>query len=643
MTGKNTPENELTAGQLSLEIENIGGIREADLIVPSGVTLLSGQNASNKSSTLRALAGVLGGPIPPLKSDADSGSVRLTVDGAEYYLDLTRRDGDAVVQDARTYADDTDLCELFAALTEMNPIRQAVLSDDDLYELLMRPVDTDEIQREIRRLTERKASLDDQLEELDKMENRLPGLRTRRNSVRDELDEVEASLADRRSEVEAIESDLDQRDVSSELSEKRSERRELQRRIRTHDSAVDSLSDKLESIDEQLDAFEVSESADDIEQLAEEIESLHQQKQQLTSTINALSPIAEMNSQILDEEDDIPAAMKSDDVVAELDPDSQSVTCWTCGSTVERAQIADQVSAVQEIIREKRDQRDSITTRIQTLTQRKRSLESERAELEDLRERREEISTEIETRRQTRADLREERRTLETEISELQRDHGEETDSEARLNELYDEISDLEYERGQLSNDLDRIEAEIDEIETALAEREDLETEREAVAADLREQRDRIDEIEQDLVGTFNEIMQRVLDTLAYDSVERIWIERRSTETKTSPRSAFTLHLVRATDSGQAYDDTVDSLSKSEREVIGLVVALAGYLVHDVGDDVPVIVIDAIEMFDADRIHGLLEHFSQHAEFVIASVLPEEQNELSGLYDSISTASLCAD
>jgi hypothetical protein len=90
-------------------------------------------------------------------------------------------------------------------------------------------------------------------------------------------------------------------------------------------------------------------------------------------------------------------------------------------------------------------------------------------------------------------------------------------------------------------------------------------------------------------------MMQRVLETLSYRFVERIWLERRSTG-ETPTETAFDLHVVRESQDGTAYEDTVDTLSKSEREVVALVVALAGYLVHDVASAVPFIVIDAVEM-----------------------------------------------
>jgi len=620
-----------------LTVENVGGITNVDLAVTDGVTLLSGRNASNKSSLLRALAGVLGGPVPPLKNDAESGMVRLAVDDTEYELELERRNGQTVATNSDVYTSSAVLCELFVALTETNPIRRAILAGDDLYDLLMRPVDTSAIRAEISRLRERKDALDDRLAELDSMESRLPGARSRRETLRDRKAELETELRSKRNEVEELEAEAD--DVTDDLKDKREKRNEVRSHVRAQEDAIESLESELDEVTAKLSERQPTSGGTSVEEITTELDRLHQQKQDLTSKINALSSIVEMNARLLDDEADIPDSMTEDDVTAKLNPESRQVNCWTCGSTVEEAQISEQVETIEDIVAANRDQRDTVTSRIQSLTEQRRELESRAEQTERLQQRQEDISAELDRRREKVETLQSDLRALESDIEELQRATTDDPDEEAQLQGLYDDISDLEYERGRVANDLDSVDAEIDEIESEIAARGDIEAERESVAADLRDQRDRIESIEQDLVSTFNEMMQEVLDALSYDSVERIWLERRAAGNGRLSESAFELHIVRANEEGELYDDTVDSLSKSEREVIGLVVALAGYLVHDAGEAVPFLVVDAVEMFDAGRIDGLMELFDAHADYVVAAVLPEEADELEDAYDTVSTRS----
>ncbi|WP_255681610.1 ATP-binding protein [Natrinema sp. SYSU A 869] len=66
MSYNNTTSTDYTAeelGDLRVHVRNIGGISDGDVTLSPGVTLLSGENASNKSSFLRALSAVLGGTI----------------------------------------------------------------------------------------------------------------------------------------------------------------------------------------------------------------------------------------------------------------------------------------------------------------------------------------------------------------------------------------------------------------------------------------------------------------------------------------------------------------------------------------------------------------------------------------------------
>ncbi|NUB93486.1 AAA family ATPase [Haloterrigena sp. SYSU A121-1] len=637
----NSPESEPKSEfeELHITVQNVGGITDGELTLSPGVTLLSGENASNKSSFLRGLAAVLGGPTPPVKSDADRGRVTLRTDENEYFLELSNENGDPIVTDAERFSDRTDLCELFAALGETNPIRQRLLTDGDLYELLMRPVDTAEIEAEIERLKERKDRLDERLAEVDRSEDRLPTLRTRATTLREDREEIETALREKREEIDERDAETDGNDVLDDLKEKRSERESVRDRIETQREAIRSLEDELEAVREQRDDLGTAESSRDVDAIESEIEGLHHQKQQLTSTINALSPIVEMNDQLLDDEREIPEEMKADEIVAELDPASRTITCWTCGSTVEREAIAEQVRVVREIIREKRQQRETITERIRSLEEEKRQLERQRDDRERLAEREQSIEAEIDRREETLSELRDEKAALDDEIESLQTDAETFDERDDELLELHGEVSDLEYERGQLENELTELEREIEELEAELENRDDLEAERESVATRLREQRERIETLERDLVTTFNESMQQVLDVLDYENVERVWIERLAGDGDAPSATDFELHIVRSNESGAAYEDTVDSLSKSEREVIGLVVAFAGYLVHDVASELPFIVIDAVEMLDADRIRGLLNYFEDYTEYVVAAVLPEEARELEETYPTVSTAS----
>ena len=47
-------------GTLHVRVENVGGIAETEVTLSPGVTVLSGRNATNRTSFLRAIMGVMG-------------------------------------------------------------------------------------------------------------------------------------------------------------------------------------------------------------------------------------------------------------------------------------------------------------------------------------------------------------------------------------------------------------------------------------------------------------------------------------------------------------------------------------------------------------------------------------------------------
>lgn len=122
------------------------------------MTIPEGRNATNRTSLLQALMAVLGSDDVSLKADADEGRVELVLDGHRYTRTLKRKNS-TIVTGGDPYLEETELADLFAFLIESNEARQAVTQADNLHDLLMRPVDTEAIQREIRQLNQENKKL----------------------------------------------------------------------------------------------------------------------------------------------------------------------------------------------------------------------------------------------------------------------------------------------------------------------------------------------------------------------------------------------------------------------------------------------------------------------------------------------------
>lgn len=135
--------------------------------------------------------------------------------------------------------------------------------------------------------------------------------------------------------------------------------------------------------------------------------------------------------------------------------------------------------------------------------------------------------------------------------------------------------------------------------------------------------------------GAINEHMAALVELLECGNLSRVWIERQGGETtRGGPEtdSSFVLHIVRTTKDGSTYGESLEHLSESGREVIGLVFALASYLVHEVYDTWAFLLLDSLESIDADRIAVLIEYLDEYVPTVVTILLPEDTEMLDESY-----------
>lgn len=102
-------------------------------------------------------------------------TVELTLDDDTYTRQLHRRSG-SISTNGDPFLDDAELADLFAFLLESNEERRAVATSGDLREVIMRPVDVEEIQAKIDKWVQERKTLTQELEEIDNLKGDLPRL-----------------------------------------------------------------------------------------------------------------------------------------------------------------------------------------------------------------------------------------------------------------------------------------------------------------------------------------------------------------------------------------------------------------------------------------------------------------------------------
>lgn len=630
--------------EATLEVNNIGGIDETTVSFRQGVTVLSGRNATNRTSLLQAIMAALGSNQVSLKADAAEGSATLEFGDETYRRTLERRNG-TIVTDGEPYLEDPELADLFAFLLESNEARQAVARGDDLRELIMRPVDTAAIQSEIEQHEQRKRDLDDQLAELDDLEGRLPDLEAKRTRVTDEIETLEAELEAAQEKLEETNVDVEERreersELEAKLDDVRETRSEIEHtrdRIETERASIEALEEERDEVEDKLESLSTGDETE-ISRLEAEIETLQADKADLSEEISQLQSTIQFNEQLLEEPDSFLAeTTETDDgpLTDQLLDESETVTCWTCGSSVARDQIETTIEQLRTARQERLEKRSEISADLNDRRETLSSINENRTAYQQTQRRLESIDSEIDRRSDRIEALTEERETLADEIDALEAEIEDlETEEYSGVLDQHKEVNQLEFELERKERTREEIEAEIAEIEARLDDREGLKARREDVTDELTTLRTRIDQIEANAVEAFNEHMENLLETLQYENLDRIWIDRTTREVREGRRkvskSSFDLKIVRSTDDGAAYEDTIDHLSESEREVTGLVFALAGYLVHDVYETVPVMLLDSLEAIDAERIATLVEYFESYVPYLVVALLEEDAQAVEG-------------
>ncbi|WP_434530192.1 archaea-specific SMC-related protein (plasmid) [Haloarcula sp. NS06] len=630
-----------------LTVKRIGGIDQTTVETLTRRDGSEGRNATNRTSLLKAIMAALGSDQVPLKGDADEGYVELTI-GEETYTRRIKRSGRTTTLSGDPYLADSTPADLFAFLLESNDARQTVARGENLYDVIMRPVDTAEIERKIIEAERQKDELDDQLETLRSRREKLPDLRSKHNAIAEDL-------AEARSEREAVRNDIEDLDIG--IEERQAERELHSEKLTQLKEAKQDLEEtkrELESEKEQRDALKsertelreeranIQTTVEKISDLGRRIGELQERRRALGSLLDRLQNIVQFNEEIMDDaESELrEALLPADENVTDKLLGDSNLVCWTCSSTVERTEIEATLEELRALRKEKLAERSEISDELDDLRERKREMEQQQQRREQIEQQLEQIDDRLDQQSERIETLHQQRDSVSDRVAELEREVADsEPDNDDQLLELNKRENELTLTIERLEDECESLAAEIDRIEADVDSISEIEDERESVRERLTNLRNRIEELETDAVAAFNEHMDQLIDRLDYGNIDRIWIERRET-TSGGPQSAsnaeFELHVVRTTDDGAAYEDTIDHLSESEREVTGLVFALAGYLAHDIHNVVPFILLDSLEAIDSDRIATLVSYFEEYTDFLVVALLPEDAQALDETYHRVT-------
>lgn len=592
---------------LHIRLENIGGIEEKEVSIPEGATFIQGPNAANKSSLLKGLLFALGSRSVPIRSGTDEARVRLSV-GEKSVERVARRteagietNGDAWVTDS----DDVTLLERFAGLLETNSLRSAVARNEDVESLLKEPMNIEALEEERSAKMGRKRELATEIESAGDVDDRLDDRERELAAKRDRLEDLESTLEELYDEQETTDTDDALQELREERADVRSDEAECKTQIEQLEAAIDRLEQRRTEIEDDLEAAREAVEGTDVEALKKKRESARSELDEVRERLDVLQSALTANREMLNSE-----------FTGVLGRDSglmgDEVTCWTCGRSAPVDDLEETVEELTALVEADKQRKREREPEIAELTEQIEQVRRSESEIQRLETEKRDLEQKLESRRDSLEEQRERRQSIRERLGELDDEIAEQAaDQRSEQSELTDEIEETRVEIQTLRREIERLEDTCESLRETRAELQRKREDVERLSEEITALTDRIENLESELRTVFNETMDELLDVLEFDRIERVWLD-----------GEFELVIAREVD-GRTQSDSIEHLAESEREMIGLVLALAGFVTFDVDDVTPVLALDSLGAFDSERTRRLVDYFADETDYLVATAHPE--------------------
>lgn len=573
----------------NIDIENVAGILNGGATIEPGLNAVRGSNWQGKSSFIEAVKTALG-TSTELTEGEERGGVTLRTPDREVAVDLVRENG-TVRRSGTPYLDDeydAVRAELFACLDERNAVRGAVRRGENLEDVLMRPLDFQNIDERIADLKRERERVSSELSGAREAKKRLPAVQEQVTQLEKEIDE----LREKREEVASGDADSDpdggdgDETARQQLSGARTERSRAESRIDRLEGTIERTADRLEERRSELESLEIPED-DDVES---ELAAAREELQRIKQDAEVLQSVYSANEMVLKEN----RLDLLTDVERELTGDT--VTCWTCGSDAQQADLEERLDALGDEITRLRAETEQYRDQVEELEARREEIKQAERRRRDLKAEIAELEETLADRRQSLSDAEDRFEAADERVEELSN----------AVDEAVEEISDVESEIKYREAELKDTRDELAELENRAERVETLDAENERIRTEVEALRNRKDEIKRRAREAFDDAMADVLS-------------RFDTGFETA-RLTSEFDLVVARDGREA---SLDALSEGELELIGFVAALAGYESFDVGDVVPLLLVDGVGGLADDNLHTLIEYLQDRTEYLVFTAYPE--------------------
>lgn len=594
----------------NLTVTNISGIRSGSTTIEDEFNVIQASNFRGKSSLITALRTAIGATGQyddhPLTEGIDKGEVTLETEDGEYNVMLERASPDVVKRTGTPYlTDETDqVCaRLFACLDEDNPIRKAVRNDEDLTDLLQAPLNIENIETQIATLKKKKREIEQQISEAEQAGDQLPSVQETVTNLETELEELRnqrEKLADKETNKEYIE------ELSEDISSKSGKLANITNDISNLEREIERKEDQISRKETEIEELDIPDELDE----PGEVDTMREQIDTHDRQIVLLEDLHRANQNVID--------AGEVDMITNIDRSitADEVECWVCGQQTTRADIEEQIAQLQTKTAQLRDEKSDIEAELKEIEERQREIRQARQKEERLEREIQQLKADVDEKKGILEDKYERKELLEEEIEEL-RDELEDVEDEYTEN-LTDVKTEIRTTETKLENEQEKLES----LEQQYGELEDFKADREEIQAELNDLRNRKRNTQENLKEQFNMIIADVIKELqpGFSSARLVL--------KTDERGEVeSIDLEIARDINRKGQRTsVNTLSEGEVELIGLVVALAGYHAFDVDSKIPCILIDGISQLAAEHLRSVAMYLNDMSEILVTTAYPEAGN-----------------
>ncbi|MEZ3165089.1 archaea-specific SMC-related protein [Halorubrum miltondacostae] len=596
---------------LELEVSNIGGIEKETFEISPGVTLVTGPNASNKTSLLKAFAFALGAESAPLRSGSTEGWVGLSNGDIDVHRQVTHVNGEtkvsgqSLLETTEGPSGDPSSLATFINLLEFNPFRTAIRHGDPIESLLMGPLDIEDLEAERAKLIESKKNLDSKISDLDGSRAELERVQEKRESINAELDELHEQLSDLRSRRDSAEEQDELSEYHQKQADLNAERAQLSSDIQDITDSIDRLEEQRQAAVEDVDEAQQEAEVYDPDEIRRNRRELHERLDTANERIETLQTAVTANREMLDL--DIDWAGSHEHSIS-----ADRIRCWACGSMADRNRFEATIEEILDSIADERGKRDELKPQLDELDEDLEAYNNAQSRAADSKDRVRELKKRIEqrqnslqTKRELLADVNEELADVQQQIDEVRETHNGQSDK------FDDEIEQTQKKVLSKQSELTRLDSVLSDVRADIKKCDELTQQREDLRGRIQSLTDEIEQAEQRLRESFNTTVADLIERLEFDSFERIWLD-----------GSFEIVVAREIE-GTIHRSPIAHLSEGERELVGLVCGLAGYLTYDLDEAIPVLLLDSLGAFDIERLEPLISYFSDRTEYLLVAVYPE--------------------